>query len=45
MMMEGAGFEVIDLGINNPAENYLGALEKEGPIWHVGASDHHHALP
>ncbi len=29
MMMEGAGFEVIDLGINNPAENYLGALEKE----------------
>ena len=23
MMMEGAGFEVIDLGINNPVENYL----------------------
>ena len=22
MMMEGAGFEVVDLGINNPVENY-----------------------
>jgi 5-methyltetrahydrofolate--homocysteine methyltransferase len=31
MMMEGAGFEVIDLGINNPVENYLEALEKEKP--------------
>ncbi|MCY3880416.1 MAG: B12-binding domain-containing protein [Rhodobacteraceae bacterium] len=31
MMMEGAGFEVIDLGINNPVENYLGALEAEQP--------------
>jgi len=31
MMMEGAGFEVIDLGINNPVENYLEALEKEEP--------------
>jgi 5-methyltetrahydrofolate--homocysteine methyltransferase len=30
MMMEGAGFEIIDLGINNPVENYLGALEREG---------------
>ncbi|PRX32747.1 5-methyltetrahydrofolate--homocysteine methyltransferase [Meinhardsimonia xiamenensis] len=29
MMMEGAGFEVIDLGINNPVENYLEALERE----------------
>ena len=28
MMMEGAGFEVIDLGINNPVENYLEALEE-----------------
>ena len=27
MMMEGAGFEVINLGINNPVENYLEALE------------------
>lgn len=31
MMMEGAGFEVVDLGINNPVENYLEALENEGP--------------
>ncbi len=31
MMMEGAGFEVIDLGINNPVENYLEALEKHRP--------------
>jgi methylmalonyl-CoA mutase cobalamin-binding domain/chain len=31
MMMEGAGFEVIDLGINNPAEKYLAALEKHEP--------------
>ena len=28
MMMEGAGFEVIDLGINNSAENYIEAIEK-----------------
>lgn len=27
MMMEGAGFEVKDLGINNPVENYLNELE------------------
>ncbi len=31
MMMEGAGFEVIDLGINNPVENYLAALEEHEP--------------
>jgi 5-methyltetrahydrofolate--homocysteine methyltransferase len=30
MMMEGAGFEVVDLGINNPADAYLEALEREG---------------
>ena len=29
--MEGAGFEVIDLGINNPVENYLAALEEHQP--------------
>ena len=28
MMLEGAGFEVIDLGINNPVENYLAALDE-----------------
>ena len=27
MMMEGAGFEVQDLGINNPVENNIEALE------------------
>ena len=31
MMMEGAGFEVIDLGIDNPVENYLEAIEKHQP--------------
>jgi methylmalonyl-CoA mutase cobalamin-binding domain/chain len=31
MMMEGAGFDVIDLGINNPVENYLAALEEHKP--------------
>ena len=31
MMMEGAGFEVIDLGINNPVENYLDALKAHEP--------------
>lgn len=31
MMMEGAGFEVIDIGINNPVENYLAALEEHKP--------------
>ncbi len=31
MMMEGAGFEVVDLGINNSVEKYLDAMEAEGP--------------
>jgi 5-methyltetrahydrofolate--homocysteine methyltransferase len=31
MMMEGAGFEVVDLGINNSVEKYLEAMETEGP--------------
>ena len=31
MMMEGAGFEVVDLGINNPVESYLEALDTEQP--------------
>ena len=29
MMMEGAGFEIRDLGINNSLEEYIGALEEE----------------
>ena len=31
MMMEGAGFEVINLGINNPVENFLKAIEEHKP--------------
>ncbi len=31
MMMEGAGFEVINIGINNPVENYLEAIEEHQP--------------
>jgi 5-methyltetrahydrofolate--homocysteine methyltransferase len=31
MMMEGAGFEVVDLGINTAVERYLEALEAEQP--------------
>ena len=31
MMWEGAGFEVIDIGINNPVEHYLEALEEHKP--------------
>ncbi|MBR9842396.1 MAG: cobalamin-binding protein [Rhodobacteraceae bacterium] len=31
MMMEGAGFEVVDLGINTPVEEYLDALATEEP--------------
>jgi methylmalonyl-CoA mutase cobalamin-binding domain/chain len=31
MMLEGAGFEVVDLGINCPVEKYLAALEEHKP--------------
>ena len=31
MMMEGAGYDVIDLGINNPVEKYLEAIEEHQP--------------
>lgn len=31
MMMEGAGFEVIDLGINQSVEEYFAALEEHNP--------------
>ena len=31
MMLEGAGFEVYDLGINNAVESYLAALEEHEP--------------
>ncbi|MBT6798016.1 MAG: cobalamin-binding protein [Porticoccaceae bacterium] len=31
MMMEGAGFEVYDIGINNSVEDYFAALERHKP--------------
>jgi len=31
MMLEGAGFDVVDLGINTPVEKYLAALEEHKP--------------
>ncbi len=31
MMLEGAGFEVYDLGINTPVEDFLAALEEHKP--------------
>ena len=31
MMMEGAGFDVYDMGINNSVEEYLAALERHKP--------------
>ncbi len=31
MMMEGAGFEVINIGVNNPVENYLEAIDEHQP--------------
>ncbi|MGH6907022.1 MAG: corrinoid protein [Aestuariivirga sp.] len=31
MMLEGAGFEVVDIGINNPVDKYLAAIEEHKP--------------
>jgi methylmalonyl-CoA mutase cobalamin-binding domain/chain len=31
MMMEGAGFEVVNLGINTPVEDYMAAIEEHRP--------------
>ena len=31
MMLEGAGFEVYNIGINNPVENFLEAIEEHKP--------------
>ena len=46
MMLEGAGFEVIDIGINNAVEKYLDALDKHQPDIprHVGTADDDDAL-
>ncbi|MEZ5250779.1 MAG: B12-binding domain-containing protein [Ilumatobacteraceae bacterium] len=46
MMLEGAGFEVIDLGINTDADSFLGGT-RGAPARHprdVRAAHHHHAL-
>ena len=32
MMMEGAGFEVVDLGINNSVEAYLEAIDRKSVV-------------
>ena len=46
MMMEGAGFEVINLGVNNPVEKFLEAIENSQARyrWDVGFADDHHAI-
>ncbi len=31
MMLEGAGFEIIDLGVNNPVESFMAAIETHKP--------------
>ena len=46
MMLEGAGFEVVDLGINTDADKFINALDRAqaGHPRHVGAADHDHAV-
>ena len=45
MMLEGAGFEVIDLGINTDVDEYLAALEEHKPdILGMSRAHHHDAL-
>ena len=46
MMLEGAGFDVVNLGINNSVESFLEAIEEHRPRHHrhVGAADHDHAI-
>ena len=38
MMLEGAGFEVIDLGVDVPAEKFIEALDQNPDVKIVGAS-------
>ena len=38
MMLESAGFEVIDLGVDVPAEKFIQALEENPDVKIVGAS-------
>ena len=46
MMLEGAGFEVFDLGINTDADKFIAALDQHKPdiLGHVGAADDDHAV-
>ncbi|MEZ4663491.1 MAG: B12-binding domain-containing protein [Caldilineaceae bacterium] len=45
MMMEGAGFEVINLGINCDADKFIAAIREHEPdILGMSAAHHHHAL-
>ena len=46
MMMEGAGFKVINLGINNDADKFIAAIREHQPdiVGMSRAADHHHAL-
>ena len=46
MMLEGAGFEVFDLGINTDADKFIAALEQHQPdiLGHVRAADDDHAV-
>ena len=43
-MLEGAGFDVIDLGINNPVENILMRSRNIPDILDVRIAHHNHAL-
>ena len=45
-MLEGAGFEVFDLGINTDVDEFLAALDEHQPdiLGHVGAAHHDDAV-
>ena len=46
MMLEGAGFEVIDLGINTDVDEFVAALDEHQArhLGHVGLAHYHHAV-
>ena len=46
MMLEGAGFEVFDLGVNTDVDEFLAALDEHQPdiLGHVGAAHHDDAV-
>ncbi len=45
-MLEGAGFKVVDLGVDVSAEKFVEAAKANNANTHrhVGPSDHHHGL-